>query len=73
MHYTNPNCDGDTCQRGDERTVKVMLLAGDANLILCRACWAVELRWRKERNQELEPHCQFPLPTWAGARRYETH
>lgn len=59
----NPNCDNDKC-RDANGEVRVLPLGGGANLILCRACFEHELRFRRERNRELSPDCQFKLPDW---------
>ena len=56
----NNNCDGANCA---SPTGQVRLLpAGDGNIILCRACFNHELRFRCERNREVSN--QFDLPTW---------
>lgn len=42
------------------------------NSILCRACWQKEIKFRRERNRELEAFAQFDLPRWEDAEVYNT-
>ena len=62
----NPNCDGDQC-RVSAGTVRKMPMGSGGNGILCYACWAHELRFRRDRNRTLESFAQMPLPHWERA------
>lgn len=66
----NPNC----CGSGPHviGAVRVMPIGGGGNLILCSACWKRELRWREERNRELDEFAKFDLLPWKDAKLYET-
>jgi len=68
---TNPDCNGSHCQ---QRTgeVRVLPTGGDGNVILCRACFDHEIRWRRERNRELGDFAQFKLPAWEACEVYGT-
>jgi len=66
----NPNCDGDHCT-WSVGEVRVLPLGGDGNLILCKTCFAHEIRFRKERNRELSTDAAFDLPTWESLEVYE--
>jgi len=63
MSELNGMCDGSHC-RSAASEVRVLPLGGGANLILCRACHAHELAWRRERNRSLGDFAQFALPEW---------
>jgi hypothetical protein len=65
----NNNCDGSGPHMPGE--VRVLPIGGGANLILCRACHAHELRFRRERSRELADACQFDLPEWATLEVYQ--
>lgn len=66
----NPNCDGGNCviETGE---VRVLPTGGDSNAILCRACFAREIAFRRERNRELSSDCKFDLPTWDSLKVYK--
>lgn len=66
----NNMCDNDKC-RSETGEVRVLPLAGDGNLILCRACYDHEMRWRRERNLALADDCKFDLPAWESLKVYE--
>lgn len=56
------SCDGGTgCTPGPTYRLE---LAGGAGLYLCRHHWALEMRWRLERNRDLRPAARFPLEPW---------
>ena len=61
----NYNCDGAYCTdpKGEVRKYK---LGGGANLILCKACWNHENRWRCER---YDPE-NWPQIDWDRAEIY---
>lgn len=59
----NWNCDGDKCLVS-EGEIRVLPTGGDSNLLLCRACYENEMRYRRERNLELNSAAQFALPAW---------
>lgn len=68
LKYQNPNCDGaGPCKEGE---VRVLPAGGDANLILCRACYTRELWWRRDRNQALAESARFARPAWETLRVY---
>lgn len=64
----NNDCCGSSPHEAGE--VRVMPLAGDGNLILCRRCWTRELNWRRDRNRELSPEAAYDLPAWDHAKVY---
>lgn len=66
----NDNCDGDHCLLGNGE-VRVVPLAGDANLILCENCVTHEMAWRKQRNKELAPDARYDILSWAALKVYE--
>lgn len=67
----NPNCEGDRChvRSGQVRKMR-MGRVGRANGILCRACWAHELQFRRDRNRNLEAFAQYDLPSWRSGEVY---
>lgn len=66
---TNPNCDGQrsVCTSGE---VRKLPLTGGANLILCRHCHAIEVKWRIDRNKQLSEDAKYPLPKWETLEVY---
>jgi len=62
-------CDGGYCDR-NEGEVRVLPTGGEGNMILCFACYRAEITWRKQRNRELSPDCQFALPSWDSLKVY---
>jgi len=68
----NYSCDGDHC-RDPRSEVRVYPLGGGANLIMCRACFAHENRYRMERAREpgIDP-ANFPTVNWDTATVYKT-
>lgn len=66
----NPNCDGEHCLTV-EGIVRVLPTGGDGNAILCRKCYEVEMAFRRDRNRELAPECQFLLPPWYTLKIYD--
>lgn len=69
----NWNCDGSgPHSTGKFGEVRVLPTGGDSNAILCRACFCREMDYRRERNQELAPDCQFKLPRWDDLKVYLT-
>jgi hypothetical protein len=68
----NPNCCGSgPCSSNPE--VRVLPLGGEGNLILCWRCYGNEIRFRRERNEELSKDCQFDLPSWNSLKVYQTN
>jgi hypothetical protein len=65
----NPNCDGSHCLE-TAGEVRVMPYGGDGHLILCHACYRVEMAFRRERNLELLHYCHFDLPSWDSLKVY---
>lgn len=70
---TNPNCDGGHCT-SETGQVRVLPTGGDSNAILCRSCYAHEMRFRRERNGSiLHPVAvPFDLPEWDNLKVYES-
>ena len=64
----NNQCDGGHCKHAKGRVRLVPYPGG--NLILCRDCFAYEMRWRKERNRELGAATSFDLPSWESLQIY---
>lgn len=62
------NCDGEGPHAG--RQVRLLPTGSDGNAILCRACYAREMNFRRERNQELDKSCQFDIPHWSSLKIY---
>jgi hypothetical protein len=60
---THGSCDG--CSRNTE--VRDLHLPEHQVLTLCKSCWAKEMKWRKLRNQELDPRAKFPILGWPYA------
>lgn len=69
LHH-NPNCDGSHCSR-PQGEVRLLPTGGGGNLIVCRACFEHEMRWRRDRNRELADDCKFDLPAWESLKVYE--
>jgi hypothetical protein len=65
----NPNCSGGHC-RSETGPVKVYPLGGGGNLILCRACWAHENDYRRQRGLDTRAPENFPVLDWDGAELY---
>ena len=57
-------CDGDCFNENAE--CYRLSTGGDEAVILCRGCWAKEMRWRKTRNEDLEDSCKFPILPFPG-------
>jgi len=71
MTHHNPNCDGDKCvPLPVAACVRVLPTGGGSNLILCRACFDHEIRFRRERNRELGDFARFELPAWESLTIY---
>lgn len=69
--YHNPNCDGSgPCSLGEVRVLPTSADPHGGNAILCRNCFWRESEWREERNLELSPEAQFPLPNWESLKVY---
>jgi len=58
----NGICDG--CGDGREKRVHKLSVGVHGNLFLCKKCWNREMRWRKERNKELERQNRFSILKW---------
>ena len=50
-----------SCDYGHEGKATRLDIGGHAGIFLCREHWATEMRWRKVRNQELEPQNQYDI------------
>jgi hypothetical protein len=70
--FKNPNCDNDkcACANGEIRVLRLSKDPLGSNLLICRACFEHELRWRRVRNTELSPEAAFPLPAWEDLKVY---
>jgi hypothetical protein len=64
----NYNCDGGRCVR-DRGQIRVLPTGGDANALLCHACFNHEMAWRRERIKEGIP---YELPKWEELKVYES-
>lgn len=73
MTWLTCNCDGagpHTISGPNE--TRVLPLGGGANLILCRACFARENRYRVERGRETGAPENWPTVEWSDAKVYAT-
>lgn len=68
----NPNCDGAGPHEGGEVRRLPWGENQDGASILCRRCFAAEIAFRRERNQELDPRCRYDLPSWESLKVYDT-
>lgn len=59
---SNPNCCGSRCKHSDGE-VRILRIV-QSNVHLCRACYDIEVRWRRERNMALAVAARFDLPAW---------
>jgi len=66
IHIHNAYCDGAFCLKSNG-VVRVLPLAGDANLIVCRDCFRYEIAWRVERIKE---GVQYNIPRWQDLKVY---
>ena len=66
----NPNCDNNKClsKTGE---IRVLPTGGSSNAILCQACFAYEIQYRRERNQSLETRNRFKIPQWNNLEIYD--
>ncbi len=64
----NPNCDGNGPCSKVNKEVRVLPYGGGGNLLLCRACLARELAFRKERNAHVA--VPYDLPEWYNLEIY---
>ena len=69
MLHKNDNCDGACCTVATGQ-VRVLPMGAGGNLILCRDCYAHEIRYRAERNRELSDDARFDTPAWADLTIY---
>ena len=71
MINDNPHCDGSGPHSGMEiRVLPISACPDHGNLLLCHACFLLELAYRRERNEELDPDCQYSLPRWEECKIY---
>jgi hypothetical protein len=66
----NPNCDNNKCAK-PYGEIRVLPSGRDSNLLLCKSCYYHEIKWRKQRNEELGDSCKFKLPTWEELKIYD--
>lgn len=78
MHVKNWNCEGNNCisEHSEIRvlpTGPIDASSGDgmSNALLCKACYNLEIMWRKSRNLELKNPLAFKLPKWEDLRIYD--
>lgn len=71
MTFLTNHCDGSGPHNGPDE-VRVMPLGGGANLILCRACFNRENRYRIARGHETKAPENWPTVEWDAARVYAT-
>jgi hypothetical protein len=64
----NWNCDGAHCTDANSE-VRVYPLGGGANLILCKACFAHENTYRRNRGQH-DRSQDWPVVEWTTAQNY---
>lgn len=69
MEIHNVNCDGSFCASNTGQ-VRVYPLGGGANLILCRACWEHENRYRAQRGRDTGAKDNWPTVEWEHAEVY---
>lgn len=75
----NPMCENNRCIQLDSevRVLPTGLCTADgvhsqgggSNAILCQTCYHHEMRWRRQRNQELRFEA-FKLPAWESLKVY---
>lgn len=69
----NDNCDGSgPCELGEVRVLPLGSSPHHGNLILCSTCFEREIKYRRERNQELSKDCQYSLPSWWDCKVYNS-
>ena len=66
----NANCDKNECTKINPE-VRLLPYGGGGNMIVCRACYEHEMKYRKERNAETREN-RFQLPKWEDLKVYET-
>ena len=49
------------CDYGHEAKAARLDTGGNSGAFLCRKHWAEEMKWRKLRNEKLEPQNQFDI------------
>jgi len=56
-----------SCDQGHEATkVRRLSTGGGSGVYLCRAHWAKEMAWRKQRNKTLARSNRFSIRKWPG-------
>lgn len=60
-----PGCDGGTCRSNETQELRVLLVGGDGNAILCRNCYEEELHFRREHKGD-----PMPTPAWEDLKVY---
>ena len=66
-------CDGDHCRRHQSGEVRLIPTGTYSNAILCRACFAHEIAFRRDRNLTLADESRFDLPTWDSLAVYSVY
>jgi len=69
MSNLNPSCDGSHCTSASA-PVKLYPLGGGGNLILCRACFNHENRFRLGRARDTGEPQNWPHVAWDTAKAY---
>lgn len=55
------------CDFGHEaKKVRRLDTGGGSGAFLCKKHWEQEMRWRKQRNKELEKRNMFSIRKWPG-------
>ena len=67
------NCDGSGPHtEGEVRLLPLGSKPLHGNLILCRACWLREIRFRQGANVVISDEFKFDIPEWSEAEIYPT-
>jgi hypothetical protein len=66
----NWNCDNDKCT-DPHGEVRLYPIGGGGNLILCRACWTHENRYRADRGRDTGRPADWPQLDWSTAEVYK--
>ena len=64
----NVNCDGTNCEALEGEVRKLPYGSSGGNMILCRACYEVEMA---QRQQNMESGIPEDMPLWEDLEIYE--
>lgn len=59
----NLNCDGVRCTRA-KGEVRLLPMGGRGGSVLCRSCYAHEIKFRRDMNRDRPALYQYELPGW---------